>query len=59
MAEEARVLKQAVALVDEQSLQNCLEKYILKDIKEGKSSVLALGPNLGSYEPLIKKGWAI
>lgn len=58
-AEEARNFKQAVAMVDQKNVEDCLEKYILKDLKEGKSSILAIGPHLGNYQPLIKKGWAV
>lgn len=48
-----------MAIVDEESVHAVLEKYIIKTLREGSSSILALGPHLGNYEPLIKKGWVV
>ena len=57
--EQARLFKQAVAGVEVAELEGVLEERVLKVIREGKSSCLALGPRLENYEPLLKKGWEI
>jgi hypothetical protein len=45
--------------VQHKDLEEVLAEYILKSIKEGNSSMLALGPRLENYEPLLKKNWEI
>lgn len=44
--EKARFFKEAVLAVSEKDLEEVLAEYILKSIKEGNSSMLALGPRL-------------